>query len=377
MILKKGVVSRPGFPFQATARGFLLAILVYAPWAYGSTRLWTMELLHEAAAACLVLHLIGLALEGRAPRWPALPVACLAILLAETAWMAFNAQSYYDQGFWEFVPLTQPFPGLPGSCDRGGDPLLSRTAGRDGRDFPGGIRCPGRAALETGRARNHGAGGCVDCDLRADAAGARRAFHLLAAGRQRPDFFQHLRLSRKRRRVPEPRIGRCCFLARCAVSGTPAPFGRTLWSSGLFLTLVACAVNVSRAAGAITIVLGLLAAVGLAPLGRRSGLVFPFWKVALGGVAALVFVALLFMEGLAGKSGNRWEHLIGGPVVVGDSRFQRLMSYGGFPAPASDLGLARLRGGHLLGPSSPTRPPISTGSSSAFGNTRTRIISRP
>jgi hypothetical protein len=111
LLIERGV-------FQTSARYLLLASLFYAPWAYGSTRPALVNDLDNILLLCFGLHFLGLVLERRLPHYPIVPTVCLALLVLQGSWMCFNARSYLDQFFWEFVPLVQPFPNLPGSWDK-------------------------------------------------------------------------------------------------------------------------------------------------------------------------------------------------------------------------------------------------------------------
>jgi O-antigen ligase len=100
------------------ARWFFLGILIYAPWAYGSTRPWTIALLNELLWACGILSVLGWLVERHRPRLPVMPLVCIGLLLLEACWMRYNARAEYDNSFWEFIYLAQPFPNLPGSWNK-------------------------------------------------------------------------------------------------------------------------------------------------------------------------------------------------------------------------------------------------------------------
>lgn len=113
--------------FQALARYLLLALLFYAPWAYGTTRPVLVNDLDNALLLCFGLHLTGLVRECRLPRYPVVPTGCLALIILQCIWMSFNARSYLDKAFWEFVPLIQPFPNQPGSWDKAASLFTTKT----------------------------------------------------------------------------------------------------------------------------------------------------------------------------------------------------------------------------------------------------------
>ena len=100
------------------ARWFFLSILIYAPWAYGSTRPWAIALLNELLWSCGGLCAFGCILQRHRPRLPVASLVCFGLILSEAFWMWFNAHADYDNSFWQFIYLDQPFPHLPGSWNR-------------------------------------------------------------------------------------------------------------------------------------------------------------------------------------------------------------------------------------------------------------------
>jgi len=100
------------------ARWFFLGILIYAPWAYGCTRLWTINLLNYLLWSCGGICVVGWLLERHRPRLPVLPLACLLLVILQTLWMWFNAHAYYDNSYFQFILLSPPVPGLPGSMNK-------------------------------------------------------------------------------------------------------------------------------------------------------------------------------------------------------------------------------------------------------------------
>jgi len=102
-------------------RWMFLLILIYAPWAYGSTYTLTISILNQFSAALVVLWLAGCAWRGRWPRVPWLPVALVALLLLHGWWLAWNAHSVHGYRTWTTVNRlwdNPPLPGWPGAIDR-------------------------------------------------------------------------------------------------------------------------------------------------------------------------------------------------------------------------------------------------------------------
>ena len=99
-------------------RWLMLATLVFAPWAYGATRPWTITCLNYLLGIIFALWLLSHLLRQTRPSVPPL-LMIPAIALAAQAWfMVLNAKYDYDPAAHEFVPLTPLFDWAPGSLDR-------------------------------------------------------------------------------------------------------------------------------------------------------------------------------------------------------------------------------------------------------------------
>ena len=114
--LLRGLLALQTFSV-ALPRWLLLAVIVYAPWAYGCTRSWTKTLLVQLLVATIVLWLCSLGLRRRWPRTPLL-TAIVAFLLLGLGWFSvFNSLASYDELSQIFSPLAQAVPGWFGSWD--------------------------------------------------------------------------------------------------------------------------------------------------------------------------------------------------------------------------------------------------------------------
>jgi hypothetical protein len=319
---ESGARLRAGGWFQAAARVLLLGLLIEAPWAYGSTRFWTMEVLNAGGWACLGLHAVGLVLEGRRPAWPRWPVLLLGLLLAETAWMVFNARSYHDDFFDEFVALAPPFPALPGSWDRGATWFyLQRQTALAGIFLVAADTTSRLGWKRAVRAALGGTGASLAVyGLAQRALGAPSIFWL--PENNGTSFFGAYRYHANAGAFLNLVWPMLVFLTVRSFWSTRADVARAVWSSALFLTLVGCVVNVSRAAMVVTVVLLALAALGSRPFLRRSVAVVPWGKIALGVALVAGFVTLLLNHGVASRTVDRWEIL--GAYIDHD---QRLLAY--------------------------------------------------
>jgi O-antigen ligase len=105
----------PSFLIQAP-RWLLLATLLTAPWAFGSTRPWTINLLLIQLTTVLALWVAGCATRRQWPVIHRVPFV-LALLLILEAWgMVLNAKSEYEN--LQFVDLHRIVSWAAGSVNR-------------------------------------------------------------------------------------------------------------------------------------------------------------------------------------------------------------------------------------------------------------------
>ena len=94
----------------------LVATLIFAPWAYGSTRPWTIQILNVLIFTAVGAWLVGSLVERR---WPALPwllFTVVSLLLVQGWWMTLNSGFSYDHSFQPH-PRSRWFVRLPGAVD--------------------------------------------------------------------------------------------------------------------------------------------------------------------------------------------------------------------------------------------------------------------
>ena len=105
------------FALAELPRWLLLAIVVYAPWAFGCTRWWAKTLLIQSLLAISLLWLGSLLLRRRWPRM-AIPAGVAALSLLGLGWLSvFNALATYDELAQLFSPVSPALPGWLGSWD--------------------------------------------------------------------------------------------------------------------------------------------------------------------------------------------------------------------------------------------------------------------
>src|SRR5436190_21571005 len=96
---------------------FFLGTLIVAPWLYGRTTSWSIELINLLLALVLLLWGASLVVDRRGPGMPTLLLIITAMVLVFGWWMVWNAHATYDSTFRVFVPVASVIPSLAGSSD--------------------------------------------------------------------------------------------------------------------------------------------------------------------------------------------------------------------------------------------------------------------
>ncbi len=99
-------------------RWLFLGTLVYAPWMYGCTDPESIAGLNKLLVAVLALWSLGLAIRGEWPQAPKITCLLVPAILALGWGMTYNACCLYDPFFNTAVTLPRAMPVLPGSVER-------------------------------------------------------------------------------------------------------------------------------------------------------------------------------------------------------------------------------------------------------------------
>ncbi|MCE0483906.1 MAG: O-antigen ligase family protein [Methylacidiphilales bacterium] len=295
--------------FSSASRWLLFACLVYSPWAYGSTRPWTVEILNAWLLTCLVLQAMGWIVEKRFPRFPILPSACLILLLFESGWMYYNAHSYFDDAFEQFVSIPHPFPNLPGSCDKAATLFTLQTQAVMAGVFWLVLDLVSNRVWKRRLWLTMGLAGLsiVLLGLSQRAFQAPSIFWLKE--NTGSSFFGAYRYHANAGAFLNliwPVLA--CLLVQ-SWRKKDANFERAFWCAALFLTVAGCFINTSRGANAITLV--------LLPLGGLWLLPKLNWGKASMSIPVRLVIALVVLAAIAIaiwgdatiKAKMRWEHL--------------------------------------------------------------------
>src|SRR6476661_8830530 len=86
------------------ARWLFLATLIAAPWFYGGTTAWAIELTNGLLGLVLVFWLASLAVERGGPWVPRGLVITPALFLFLGGWWVLKANAIKDRGLGFFVP---------------------------------------------------------------------------------------------------------------------------------------------------------------------------------------------------------------------------------------------------------------------------------
>jgi hypothetical protein len=96
----------------------LLSSLIYAPWAFGSTRAWTIDVLNVLLGAVVAFWLADCAVRRVWPRVHPVCAVAAGLLALQGWWMCGNAHWLYDPEYFRFVPVESWWKAAPGTVDQ-------------------------------------------------------------------------------------------------------------------------------------------------------------------------------------------------------------------------------------------------------------------
>jgi hypothetical protein len=110
--------GKAGRVLQDLLGWWLAVLLVFAPWAFGTTFDETKLWLAKGLCALGPLYLLSLLVRRRWPRINWVSILLSFAILAYGWWMTWNAKLVYDVRLFYFHYGTPPFPSLPGTVDQ-------------------------------------------------------------------------------------------------------------------------------------------------------------------------------------------------------------------------------------------------------------------
>ncbi len=292
-----------GFP-----RWLMLGALIYAPWAYGSTRDWSITGMNWILGVCLATWSLECLLSRRWPRLPMVMAGAALTLVAQAWFMVWNAKFDYLRANAEFIPLEPLLPWAPGSLHRS---LSLDAATQLSLMLGAGLLLAEMVRSPDWRRRVLGTMAATGCSIALLGLAQRLTnadgifWHKEDIG---PFYFATFRNHTNAGAFlnliwPLTLAG----ALRSYLKGE-SPRRVAAWSAATGISLTAMLVNTSRAATLIAAVLAMVAAAWVARRFFRERLTLR--NVAMAGVAAvLVLGALASLTFMAGTEANagRWR----------------------------------------------------------------------
>lgn len=303
------------------SRWLVLAALVFAPWAFGSTRPWTKDLLAWGLLATTLMFVFGLVHQKRWPRVPLAAAGLSVALLLQGWWMVSNAWQKFDEPSFTFSLVPQIVNGWPGAVDQAWSAramlMITGLLGVLWVVCDLASRPEWRMRLTLTMALC--GAGIVVLGLLQHATGANEIFWA-NANRKGGTFFATYRYHANAGAFINVIFP---FVALFAISAfRNQTRGRAFWGLALLLTATASLVNTSRAAMSVTALLLIALAVWqIAAWRQKSGMrTVLAWSVPIAAIGTIIVLGWAF--GLD-RSFQKWMR--GG--VDGLLENQRLIVY--------------------------------------------------
>lgn len=291
-------------------RWLFLAALVYAPWAYGTTRPWTITGLNWLLGATIAAWLVSYVMQQRWPRFNRVQLLATAFLIGQAWFMVFNARFDYDRVNYQFMERSPWLSFAPGSLDYA---LSFGTAIRLTLLLLAGLVVSEMAEHPAWRKRMLGTMLLTGCSIVALGLAQRftGATDIFWARKDLgPNFFatfrNHTNAGAFLNLIWPLAIA---FAAREKLKAGPA-WRIALWSVLAVLCLTGVMVNTSRAASALAAGLMFLTGIWLVwqTIRGRFGTTTPATLAATSLLLVVVIGALAFLTGLDSNLG-RWRQL--------------------------------------------------------------------
>ena len=295
---------------RGLARWLFLITLVAAPWLYGGTTAWAIELINGMLGLVLVFWIAAMVVDRRWPIAPRSLAVIAALVLLQGWWMVLNAHAIYDPRFRFFVPLAPLLPAFAGSVDY----ILSLAMMLRVTALLGTVFLVAEMAqrsvwlMRLWYAIAFAGGSIALLGLAQKATGARMIFWQPHHGPADfstffATYYYHANAGAFLNLVLPPAAGLAVWMIM-----RRSYFGRAIWGALLLVIAVAIASNTSRMAQVIAVLL--IVVIVVAVLRRRNALVPRPERKTIGIGLAVILVTMLAIAQAArlDQPLGRWQN---------------------------------------------------------------------